>query len=112
MLPPISKLLRRCPGQCTWRGHCARQLTHANAPPPPSPPRCSPCAAQALEEPGQGRVLVVDGGGSKRCALLGDNIAEMAHKNGWSVSGGPCPAAGAAMARRVAQLWGPQALAG
>jgi regulator of ribonuclease activity A len=31
-------------------------------------------------------VLVVDGGGSKRCALLGDNIAEMAYKNGWSVS--------------------------
>lgn len=29
-------------------------------------------------------MLVVDGGGSKRCALLGDNIAEMAHKNGWS----------------------------
>lgn len=42
--------------------------------------------AQAFEEPGKGRVLVVDGGGSKRCALLGDNIAEMAHKNGWSVS--------------------------
>ena len=41
---------------------------------------------QALEEQGQGRVLVVDGGGSLRCALLGDNIAEMAHKNGWSVS--------------------------
>ena len=40
---------------------------------------------QALEEPGQGRVLVVDGGGSKRCALLGDNIAEMAVRNGWSV---------------------------
>lgn len=42
---------------------------------------------QAFEQPGKGRVLVVDGGGSKRCALLGDNIAEMAHKNGWSVSG-------------------------
>jgi len=28
----------------------------------------------------------VDGGGSLRCALLGDNIAEMAYKNGWSVS--------------------------
>jgi regulator of RNase E activity RraA len=41
---------------------------------------------QAFEQPGKGRVLVVDGGGSKRCALLGDNIAEMAHKNGWSVS--------------------------
>lgn len=42
---------------------------------------------QSLEEPGEGRVLVVDGGGSMRCALLGDNIAEMAYKNGWSVSG-------------------------
>ena len=41
---------------------------------------------QALEENGKGRVLVVDGGGSKRCALLGDNIAEMGYKNGWSVS--------------------------
>ena len=41
---------------------------------------------QALEEDGSGRVLVVDGGGSLRCALLGDNIAAMAHRNGWSVS--------------------------
>ena len=31
-------------------------------------------------------MLVVDGGASMRCALLGDNIAEMAYKNGWSVS--------------------------
>jgi hypothetical protein len=35
----------------------------------------------------------VDGGGSLRCALLGDNIAEMAYKNGWSVSGPPQPSA-------------------
>ncbi len=28
----------------------------------------------------------MDGGGSHRCALLGDNIAEMGYKNGWSVS--------------------------
>ena len=47
----------------------------------------NPLVRKALEEQGNGRVLVVDGGGSKRCALLGDNIAEMAHKNGWSVSG-------------------------
>ncbi|WP_437276204.1 ribonuclease E activity regulator RraA [Sorangium sp. So ce375] len=39
---------------------------------------------KALEEPGDGRVLVVDGGGSLRCALLGDNIAAMAHQNGWA----------------------------
>lgn len=36
-----------------------------------------------LAEPGQGKVLVVDGGGSLRCALLGDQLAELAVKNGW-----------------------------
>ena len=36
-----------------------------------------------LGEPGAGKVLVVDGGGSLRCALLGDQLAEMAVKNGW-----------------------------
>jgi len=39
---------------------------------------------QALEEPGQGRVLVVDGGGSLRCALLGDNLASLGAKQGWA----------------------------
>lgn len=38
----------------------------------------------ALEEPGQGRVLVVDGGGSLRCALVGDMLAELGLKNGWA----------------------------
>lgn len=37
-----------------------------------------------LEKPGEGRVLVVDGGGSLRCALLGDNLAQLAMDNGWS----------------------------
>ncbi len=32
---------------------------------------------------GNGKVLVVDGGGSLRRALLGDMIAEKAAKNGW-----------------------------
>lgn len=32
---------------------------------------------------GHGKVLVVDGGGSLRCALLGDLLAEQATKNGW-----------------------------
>uniref|UniRef100_A0A7S0VJ91 4-hydroxy-4-methyl-2-oxoglutarate aldolase n=1 Tax=Polytomella parva TaxID=51329 RepID=A0A7S0VJ91_9CHLO len=36
-----------------------------------------------MEEPGNGRVLVVDGGASKRCALLGDMLAEAGMKNGW-----------------------------
>lgn len=38
----------------------------------------------ALEEPGDGRVLVIDGGGSLRCALVGDQLAVLAKKNGWS----------------------------
>ena len=33
---------------------------------------------------GKGKVLVVDGGGSLRHALLGDMIAEKASKNGWA----------------------------
>jgi regulator of ribonuclease activity A len=38
---------------------------------------------QTLAEPGEGRVLVVDGGGSNNCALLGDMLAAMAAENGW-----------------------------
>ncbi len=37
-----------------------------------------------LETPGQGRVLVVDGGGSTRCAVVGDVIAGLAMDNGWA----------------------------
>ncbi len=37
-----------------------------------------------LSEPGDGRVLVVDGGGSLHTALVGDVIAELARSNGWS----------------------------
>ena len=33
---------------------------------------------------GEGKVLVVDGGGSMRCALLGDMIAQSAIDNGWA----------------------------
>tara|TARA_R110001599_G_scaffold69414_17_gene195704 strand:- start:26205 stop:26684 length:480 start_codon:yes stop_codon:yes gene_type:complete len=39
---------------------------------------------QAVAEPGEARVLVVDGGGSLRRALLGDMLAEEAARNGWS----------------------------
>ena len=38
----------------------------------------------ALETPGNGRVLVVDGGGSLRCALVGGNLGKLAEKNGWA----------------------------
>ena len=38
---------------------------------------------EIFNEPGQGKVLVIDGGGSLRCALVGDQLAILAHKNGW-----------------------------
>ncbi|KPC26994.1 Ribonuclease activity regulator protein RraA [Pseudomonas syringae pv. cilantro] len=38
---------------------------------------------EQVELDGKGRVLVVDGGGSLRCALLGDMLAEKAARNGW-----------------------------
>ena len=37
-----------------------------------------------LAEPGEGRVLVVDGGGSSRVALLGDVVGGLAVRNGWT----------------------------
>jgi regulator of ribonuclease activity A len=39
---------------------------------------------EAVESPGLGRVLVVDGGGSLRRALVGGNLAASAAKNGWA----------------------------
>lgn len=38
---------------------------------------------QVLAETGAGRVLVVDGGGSLESALVGDQIASLAVRNGW-----------------------------
>jgi regulator of ribonuclease activity A len=39
---------------------------------------------ELLARPGQGRVLVVDAGGSLRCAMLGDQLARLAVDNGWA----------------------------
>ncbi|XP_057737470.1 putative 4-hydroxy-4-methyl-2-oxoglutarate aldolase 3 isoform X1 [Arachis stenosperma] len=37
-----------------------------------------------LETKGEGRVLVIDGGGSMRCALVGGNLGQLAQSNGWA----------------------------
>jgi regulator of ribonuclease activity A len=39
---------------------------------------------KAVESAGEGRVLVIDGGGSLRRALVGDQLAALAVKNGWA----------------------------
>ncbi len=70
------------------RSHCPCLLTTAVA-------FCGPIATvkvhedntlvrKALEEQGDGRVLVVDGGESLRCALVGDMLAELGRDNGWN----------------------------
>ena len=40
--------------------------------------------AEMVGSKGNGRVLVVDAGGSKRCAMLGDRLAQKAVDNGWA----------------------------
>jgi regulator of ribonuclease activity A len=37
----------------------------------------------ALEQPGHGRVLVVDGGAGLTCALVGGNLGQLGERNGW-----------------------------
>lgn len=37
-----------------------------------------------LETKGEGRVLVIDGGGSMRCALVGGNLGQLAQNMGWA----------------------------
>ncbi len=39
---------------------------------------------KTLESPGKGRVLVVDGGGSMRCALVGDQLGALGVENAWA----------------------------
>ncbi len=39
---------------------------------------------EQLSQAGNGRVLVVDAGGSQRCAMLGDILASMGVDNGWA----------------------------
>ena len=40
--------------------------------------------AEAVAEPGAGRVLLVDGRGDLSRSLLGDRLAQLASDNGWS----------------------------
>jgi regulator of ribonuclease activity A len=39
--------------------------------------------ANTVREPVKNRVLVIDGGGSHRCALMGRELVQAAYENGW-----------------------------
>ncbi|MCK7492860.1 MAG: hypothetical protein MZW92_16065 [Comamonadaceae bacterium] len=72
MLPPVFKRLRR-------RGAASAA--------PVSTVKCledNSLVKAALDSPGSGRVLVVDGGGSLRRALVGGNLGAAAARNGWA----------------------------
>lgn len=61
-------------GQANFFGRCTTLTTHEDHRP----------VAAILGEPGDQRVLVVDGGGSLKAALFGDRLAGLALKNGWA----------------------------
>ena len=44
----------------------------------------NPTVREVLSTPGNRQVLVVDGGGSKRVAIMGDQIAKLAVDNNWA----------------------------
>ena len=44
----------------------------------------NPLVRKTLEQNGEGKVLVVDGGGSMRCAMLGDMLGDLAVANKWN----------------------------
>uniref|UniRef100_A0A7S4QU66 4-hydroxy-4-methyl-2-oxoglutarate aldolase n=1 Tax=Ditylum brightwellii TaxID=49249 RepID=A0A7S4QU66_9STRA len=44
----------------------------------------NPLVRKTLSQPGNGQVLVVDGGASQRVAILGDELAKLAHDNNWA----------------------------
>lgn len=46
-------------------------------------PENNPLVRETLGTPGKGKVLVVDGEASTKCALMGDNIAKLAVENEW-----------------------------
>ncbi|EPS58398.1 hypothetical protein M569_16415, partial [Genlisea aurea] len=71
VLPPIFKTYGRCRSFC---GAIATVKVFED----------NVAVREVLETRGDGRVLVVDGGGSLRCALLGGNICQLAQNMGWA----------------------------
>lgn len=71
VMPP---LFRDYGGSTTFAGRAHTVRCYEN----------NPLVREAVQSPGGGRVLVVDGGGSTRCALLGDMLGAAAAENGWA----------------------------
>lgn len=71
VLPPV---FREFGGRAAFAGAVATVKCHED----------NTLVKAAVDAPGHGRVLVVDGGGSLRRALVGGNLAAAAARNGWA----------------------------
>ena len=69
----LSPMLKNFGGKSCFHGRISTIKCHED----------NSLVADAVKEKGNGSVLVVDGGGSLRCALLGDNLAAIAASNSW-----------------------------
>lgn len=67
-------ILRSFGGRCRFSGPIVTVKVHED----------NLLVRSALEAPGGGRVLVVDGGGLRSSALVGGNLAALAARNGWA----------------------------
>ena len=72
-LQVLSPMLKNFGGKSCFHGRISTVKCHED----------NSLVADAVKEKGNGSGLVVDGGGSLRCALLGDNLAAIAASNSW-----------------------------
>lgn len=73
-LQVVDPIFRSYGGKAAFGGHIATAKVHED----------NKLVRAELEKDGSGKVLVVDGGGSLRSALVGGNIAKLAAVNRWS----------------------------
>lgn len=73
-LPVLAPLFRDYGGRAAFHGHVRTLRVHED----------NALVRATLETPGQGAVLVIDGGGSLRCALVGGKLGKLAEDNGWA----------------------------
>ncbi|GGR51746.1 putative 4-hydroxy-4-methyl-2-oxoglutarate aldolase [Deinococcus seoulensis] len=72
--PVFAPVFREFGGRPRFTGRAVTLRVHEN----------NPLVRELLGTPGEGRVLVVDGGGSLNCALLGGQLGELAEQGGWA----------------------------
>jgi regulator of ribonuclease activity A len=72
--PVFAPVFQEFGGRPRFTGRAVTLRVHEN----------NPLVRERLGTPGEGRVLVVDGGGSLNCALLGGQLGELAEQGGWA----------------------------